>query len=216
MRPGDGRFQVFCRDIVDEILADAKRAAAKLDLGHALFLDPWQGVGKVVRHVTGIERCADGDDGLDAWQFARRAQHGRAAKRVTDQKTGRHIARREIAASGDEVVDIRGERGVLELSTRMAKPGEIEAQHRDAHRGKARGDAARGGDILGAGEAMREKGGAQMRAVGHVEPGGKLAAVMAGESDAFGWHCTLLLLTWASLVGRVCARKAWRICVTPW
>ncbi len=76
-----------------------------------------------------------------------------------------------------------------ELALRMAEPGEVEAQDRDAHRGQPRGDAARGDDVLAAGEAMREERGRQVRAFRQVEPRRRASATgMAGKGDAFGGH----------------------------
>jgi hypothetical protein len=49
-------------------------------------------------------------------------------------------------------------------------------------------DAADGGDILGAGEAMRKQGGGQMRSIGPIKAGGQRMAGMAGKGEAFGGH----------------------------
>ena len=70
----------------------------------------------------------------------------------------------------------------------MTKPREIKAQNRNAKRAEPLRNPARGGDILGARKAMGEDRGGQMRAIGHVQPRGKLRARVAGKGDTGGGH----------------------------
>ena len=184
----DERFEGGTADVLDEALADAEAAAREVNFGVAVGCDAVQRVAEIVRDVAGVEGCADGDDGLCAGDFGGGFQNRRAAQRVADQQRGRHAALGEDIRRAHQVFDIGGERGVGELAAGMAETGEIEAQHGDAHAGKARGDAAGGGDVLAAGEAMREERGRQVRALGQVEAGGEVLARMAGEGEAIDGH----------------------------
>ncbi len=175
-------------DIFDKACADADRAAAEHDVAHALRDDLIERIVEIVGDMFGVEGRADGDDGFDRRDLPGCAQHRCPAERVADDEGGRHAAFIERVGGSDQVGDVGGEGGVLELAPRMAKPGEVEPQHRDALGGQARGDAARGGDVLAAGEAMGQHRGRKGGAIGQVEARGEQVPGMAGEGETFGWH----------------------------
>src|SRR5260221_1816584 len=93
-----------------------------------------------------------------------------------------------MAGGSDEVGDIGGEVGIGELALARAEAGEVEAQRGDAVRGELLRDAARGEDVLAAGEAVREERVGGGRIVGRIEPRGELLAIRARERDALRLH----------------------------
>ena len=121
--------------------------------------------------MRGIGRRRDGRDRARLRHLLRRGQHGGAAEAVADQDRGRpeHLA--QVIRGRDQVGDVGGERRVGELALARAEPGEIEAQHRDAARRQAFGDALCRQHVLAAGEAMRE----QRERDAAVRPGGRAA-----------------------------------------
>jgi hypothetical protein len=66
-------FLVLPGDVVEELLFNDERAPAKADLGGAALADFLERMGEVFRDMFGIERRADGGDGLDAGDGAGRA-----------------------------------------------------------------------------------------------------------------------------------------------
>ena len=134
-----------------------------------------------------IERRAKGGDRLDLGQAGGSLEHGRPAQRVADHQGGGHVARGQVIHRAGKVIHVRGKGGVGKLAIAVPKPGEIKAQHRDAQRRQAGGDAAGGGDVLAAGKAVGKDGCRQMWPVRQIEAGIQRAC-MAGKGDTFGGH----------------------------
>jgi hypothetical protein len=84
-------------------------------------------------------------------------QDGGAAKGMTDQKIGWEASIRQMSRSLKKIFHIGGKMRVGEFSFRVTQPGKIKPQHCDAQIRQFGSDAARGGNVLGAGEAMREQ-----------------------------------------------------------
>ena len=178
-------------DILHELPPDGEGPLAQRHLGLAAARDFVQRSGEVVLHMGRVEGGRDGDDGLGGGELPGGLQDCRAAQRMADQQLGRMARVRKVPGRTDEVLDVRRKRRVGEFPVRMAKTGEVESQHRDAHRGQPLRDPARGGDVLAAGEAMRKERGRQPGPVGQGEPGSEGASVMSLEADALRWHGAL-------------------------
>ena len=95
---------------------------------------------------------------------------------MTDQQCGGHAPAPETGGGSLQIGDVGVIGGVGEFAVAVPQPGEIEAQDRDSHGGQPPGDAARGRDVLAAGETVREERRGEMRAVGQVEPRGQRLA----------------------------------------
>ncbi len=63
----------------------------------------------------------------------------------------------QLVRGRDQIGDVGGKGGVGKLALARAEPGEVEAQHGDAERGQALGDALGGVDVLAAGKAVGEQ-----------------------------------------------------------
>ena len=128
--------------------------------------------------VTGRHRLA-------SWWGARlgdRAQRNTAQGLISFVEGHWSLARRQLLR-GAQVADVRGEVGRGELALAGAEAREVEAQHRHAHPRQVGGDAARGQQVLRAGEAVGEQGVGADRPVRQVEPRGPKGAGVAGELE---------------------------------
>src|SRR5262245_5100403 len=73
----------------------------------------------------------------------------------------------------------------------QAEAGEVEAQHGDAERGQAFGDALGGVDVLAAGKAVRKQRVGARLLGGAVEQRGKILSAGVGKLEALGRHALL-------------------------
>src|SRR5579859_7791520 len=97
-----------------------------------------------------------------------------------------------MSSSRDKVGYVGGEIGVGEFTFARAKAGEVESQRGDAVRGELLRDAARGEDVLAAGEAVGEQCIGAGRFVGPIEPRGELLVIRARKRDALGLHSPIV------------------------
>ena len=205
-------------DVLEKGALDGEGAAAERHLGLALGLDVGERAAEIVGDVGRVGGGADGDDGLGAGDLAGGGEHGGTAQAVADQDAWRQAALLEVGGGARQVLDVGAEVGVGELALAVAEAGEVEAQHGDAEACQALGDAAGGGDVLRAGEAVGEEGGGDGLAVGQVEPGGEHVARVAGEVDPLAAHgvCSVLLvLVGARHVGASCGNGSGRAVILP-
>jgi hypothetical protein len=138
-----------------------------------------------VTDVGGIERGADGRNGLRLRHVLRGREHGSTAERMADQQLRRLILFAQMISRNDDVAQVRGEIGVGKLTLGSAEPGEVEAQYGKAPLGKRLTDPRGGKDILGTGEAVREQGERARPSLGPIEPCGKPCAARVGKGDPF-------------------------------
>jgi len=118
-------------------------------------------------------------------------EYRRAAEAVADEDCGRAGAAAKLVRGRDQIGDVGGKGGVGEFALARAEPGEVEAQHGDAERGQAVGNALGGLDVLAAGKAVRkQRVGARLLA-GAVEQRGKLLSVGVGKIEALSGHALL-------------------------
>ena len=138
--------------------------------------------------VGGIGRRTDGDYGSRLGNAVSGGEHRGAAETVPDQNRRRREFLPQVIGGGDQIVDIRRERGIGELAFAGAEPGEIEAQHGDAVQGQPLGDAPRRAIVLAAGEAMGEQRHGADRTVRPVEQRGELVALLVAKVEFFSGH----------------------------
>ena len=181
----DGRGQVLGVHVMHKIAANADRTPAKVYLGLTFGFDLIQSVAEIMGDMGRIKRCSNGGDGLDGRHLTGGAQHGCTPKGMPDQQARCHVAAFQIFSGGQQITDIRGKAGIGKLAVTMTKPGKIKPQHRDPHGRQSPGNAARGGDVFGTGEAMGKQGRAQQRTVGQIKPRRQLIAALSGESNSF-------------------------------
>ncbi len=189
---GDVRGEILLGDVVEEGAADAERAARERHLDLALRGDVGDAVAEQAGDVRRIARRADRHHGARLGDAVRGGEHRGAAEAVADQDRGRVQRAAQMIRRGNEIVDIRRERGVGELALAGAEAGEIEAQHGDAVHLQAVGDAARRPVVLAAGEAVREQRHRARLAVRPVEQRRELLALGVGKIETFGRHRRLL------------------------
>ena len=103
--------------------------------------------------------------------------------------------RPQVIGGGDQIVDIRRERGVGELALAGAEPGEIEAQHRDAVQFQPLGNMPRRPVVLAAGEAMRKQRHRADRAIWPVKQRRERVALGVAEIEFLGGHDPLVSVT---------------------
>ncbi len=187
----DGRAERAALDILHEFAADGESPGAERHLRRARVADAVEGVIEIPGDMRRVEGGRDGHHRLGRGDIARRAQDRRAAQGMADQELRRRAQIAQVLGRTDEIVHVRGKGRVREFPLGMPEAGEVEPHHGDAHSGKALRDAARGEDVLPAGEAMREERGGQPGTVRQIQPRGQLVALVAGEGDAFGRHGSL-------------------------
>ena len=129
---GDEGFEILLRDIVEQAAADAERPAGQRHLDLVLIVELGNAFAEQPDHMGRIERRRDRHHGARLGDAMRGGEHRGAAEAVADQDRRRHERRPQMIGGGDQIVDIRRKRGVGELALAGAKPGKIEAQHRDA------------------------------------------------------------------------------------
>src|SRR3954469_23121520 len=112
------------------------------------------------------------------------SQHGGPAQRVPDDDGRRSIVLPQVIRSANQILDIRGEVGVLELPLGGAEPREVEPQHGDTKRGQGRRDATGCEDIFRAGEAVSEERIGANTWCWHVQPRGQLMTEAARKGHA--------------------------------
>ena len=144
----NGRCQGAGGNIVDEGLPDGEGPPAQFDLCCAIGVDRIKRAGEIVRHMARIVRRAQGHNRFHAGDLGGGLQHRRAAQRMADHQRRGQLALGKVGRRLHQIVDVGTERGVGELAIRMAKPGEIEAQHRDPHGREAPRDPPRGWNVL--------------------------------------------------------------------
>src|SRR5262249_56095878 len=112
----------------------------------------------------------------------------RAAAVWADEDAGRAGPAAKRVRGRDQIGDVGGKGGVGEFALARAEPGEVEAQHGDAERGQAVGDALGGPDVLAAGKAVRkQRVGARLLA-GPLEQPGKLLSVRFAKIETLTPH----------------------------
>ena len=185
---GKALLQLLFRDIVQEFLADAERAPGERDFDLALLLDLRNVLPEQTRDMRGIGGRRDGHDRARFRAMLRGGEHRGAAETVADQQPGRAMHFPQVICGGDQIGDVRRERRVGEFAFACAKPGEIEAQHRDAAHGQAFGDALCRQHVLAAGEAVRKQRIRDGLARRPVQHGGEVLAARIGKLKTFGWH----------------------------
>ena len=112
----------------------------------------------------------------------RGGEHRGAAEAVADQDRRRGEFLAQMIGGGDQIVDVRRERGVGELALAGAETGEVETQHGDAVQLQTFRNAPRRLVVLAAGEAMREQRHRAHRTVRPVEQRGQRVALGVAES----------------------------------
>ena len=184
----DALGELLLRDVRQEFAADAERPAGERDLDLAVLADGVELVLEQVRDVAGIAGRGDRHHRPRLRDRIGGRQHRGAAEAVPDQQRRRLPRLAQVVGGGNEIVDVRRERGVGEFAFARADAGEVEAQDRDAERRQRIGDALRRHHVLAAGEAVREQRIGARRAGRQVEHGGELLALRVGKIEALGGH----------------------------
>ena len=183
----------FCCAISSrKVRRTSKRPPGKRHLDLVLIVELGDAFAEQPDDMRRIERRRDRHHGARLGDAVRGGEHRGAAKAVADQDRRRHECRPQMIGGGDQIVDVRRERGVGKLALAGADPGEIEAQHRDAVQLQPFGNMARRPIALAAGEAMRKQRHRANRAVRPVEQRGELVALGVAEIEFFGGHGWLL------------------------
>src|SRR5262249_19504407 len=115
----------------------------------------------------------------------------RAAAVWADEDAGRAGPAAKRVRGRDQIGDVGGKGGVGEFALARAEAGEVEAQHGDAERGQAVGDALGGPDVLAAGKAVRkQRVGARLLSEA-LEERGKLLCMGVGKIETLSRHALL-------------------------
>jgi hypothetical protein len=174
--------------VLEELPADGEGASADVDLRFPRGEDVALSVHQKLFHMLGVVRRAD-DGHCTAFRDLRGGgEHRGAAETVADEELRRPVVLPQVSGRGQQVFDVRAEIGVGEIAAAHAQAGEVEAQHRDAARGKRLADVGCGLAVLRAGEAVGEKRVGARLGRRQLEPGGQLVALGSGEADGFGRH----------------------------
>jgi hypothetical protein len=180
--------QLRLADVLDKVAADGEVAPRQADRRRAGLGDGVERGAEVAQHMRRVGGRVQRHHRAHALDARRRREHRRAAQRMADQQLRGEVVFGHPGGRGPQVGDVRREIGIGEFAPGMAQPGKVEAQRGDAARGQRTGDAARGGDVLGTGEAMREKRRGAHRPLRPVEPGGQGRAAGSGEFDPLAAH----------------------------
>jgi hypothetical protein len=155
-QPRDVRVEALVRDILQELAPDLEGAAGDRYRGLAGALDLLDPIlFQEMTDIRGIGGGSNGRDRGDLRNLGRRRQHGGSPQAVPHEQRRRLMRPAQERRRGYEIVDVRQEVGIRELSFAVAEPGEVEAQHRDASRSECRGDPRGGSQVFPAGEAVR-------------------------------------------------------------
>ena len=191
-RLGDEGLEILLRDIVEQAAADVKRPARQRHLDLFLIVELGNALAEQPDDMGRIERRRDRHHGARLGDAMRGGKHRGAAEAVADQDRGRHERRSQMIGGGDQIVDIRRERGVGELAFAGAETGKVEAQYRDAVQLQSLGNMPRRPIALAASEAMREQRHGADGTIRPVEQRGELVAIFVAEVKTFGGHRRLL------------------------
>ena len=189
---GDERCERLLGDVVEKGAADFELPPRQRDLYLAVHGDVGDLTLEQASNVGGIGRCADGDDGTRLGNAVGGGEHRCAPETVADQNRRRREFLPQVIGGGDQIVDVRRECRIGELTFAGAEPGEIEAQHGDAVKGQTFGNAPRRAIILAAGEAMGEQRHGADRTLRPVEQRGELVALLVAKIELLGGHEDLL------------------------
>ena len=176
-------------DVVEKLLLDPEITAGDADPRVAFRVDFLERVLDQAQDVVRVEGRSDGRDRGRLGDPRSRGEHRRAAEAVPDQERRGAVLAPEEVRRGDEIVDVRGEIGVREITLAPAQAGEIEAQHGKPLLGERGADRGRGLALLGAGEAVGEDGVGERRPGGRVEPRGERRTECAGKSHGSTAGC---------------------------
>jgi hypothetical protein len=139
---------------------------------------------EVEQHVGDIGRRANGDDRLSFRNAVRRSEHGGTTQRVANEDFRGPEVPAQVVGGGDQVLDIRGKIGVLELPLGRPEAREIESQDRDAQRGQLRSYVSSCGDVFRAREAMRKQRMSTNARERQIQTRCQVIAKMTGEGHA--------------------------------
>ena len=128
--------------VVEELAAHPEGPPRQLHVGLARMFQLGQRVGREeVGDVAGIERRADRRYRPHLGDRRCGGENGGTAEAVADEQGGRLISVSEHRRSTHEILDVRRERGVGELTAASTETGEIEAQHPEPPIDQAAADA---------------------------------------------------------------------------
>ena len=188
---GNAIDELVLGEIVDEAAADAKLPTRQRRFDLALGADFVETVLEQAGHVGGIAGRGDRHHRARLRHFGGGGEHRRAAEAVADEDGGRTGAAAQLVGGRDQIGDVGGKGGVGEFALARTEAGEVEAQHGDAERGQAFGDALGGPDVLAAGKAVRKQRVGARLLVGAVEQRGKLLSVGVRKIEALSRHALL-------------------------
>ena len=189
---GDARFKVLVGDVIEERAADMELPAAERDLDFVLIAARGFPVGEQAGDVPGIGRGIDRHHRARFGDAMGGGEHSGSAEAVADQNRGRGKSLAQMVGGGDQIVDVRGERGVGKLALAAAEPGEIETQHGDSVLLQTVGDAPCGPVVLATGEAVCKQRDRARRRLRAVEQRSELQALGIVEVEPLGRHPCLL------------------------
>src|SRR5262245_61848787 len=132
---GDVAHDRVALGILDQLPADREGATTERNVGYAITFNISQMRLKLMQHMRDIRRRADRYDCRYLRYTVRCSQHRSTTQRVTDENCWGPIVRAQVIGGEDEILDIRGEIGVLELPLGGSKPCEIKPQNRNTQRG---------------------------------------------------------------------------------
>ena len=119
---GDVVLDRLAPGILDQRPTDREGATSKRDVCDAVTLDIIEMSLEVVQDVGDIGGRSDGDNSLCLRNAMRRGQHGGTTKGVANQNGGGPIVRAQMIGGKNQVLDVRGEIGVLELPSEEPSP----------------------------------------------------------------------------------------------
>ena len=188
---GNAIDELMLGEIVDEAAADAKLPTREGRFDLALGADFVETVLEQAGHVGGIAGRGDRHHRACLRHLGGGGEHRRAAEAVADEDRGRAGAPAQFVRGRHQIGDVGGKAGVGEFALARAEAGEVEAQHRDAERGQAIGDALGGPGVLAAGKAVRKERVSARLLRRTVEQRGKALSVGVGKIETLSRHALL-------------------------
>jgi hypothetical protein len=184
--------KILFGNVIEQPAADAKRPAGERHLDFALLPNLSHLIAEQACDMRRVEGRRNRHHRACLGNAMRGRQHRGTAEAMPDEDRWRGQRAPQMIGGGDEIIHVRGKRGVGELAFARAEAGEIEPQRRDAPLFQSVGDVAGRPVVLAAGKAVREQGDRTYLTARAIKQGGQRLALGIAKIETFGGHEYLL------------------------